>query len=84
MKAARRRTLGQSSGSEREGRPRARIQDQPPLKVETVQLDLEPLLLARDRAQLIVDPSAGGKASTGGEKQTRPGKGSDRDADRVQ
>jgi hypothetical protein len=40
-------------------------------------------LLARDRAQLITDPSAGGKASTGGEKQNRPGEGSDPDADSV-
>jgi hypothetical protein len=73
----------QGSGSEREGRPRARIQDQPPLKVEIVQLGFEPLLLARDRAQLIFDLTAGGKASTGGEKQSRPGEGSDADADSV-
>jgi hypothetical protein len=52
--------------------------------VEIVQLGLEPLLPICDRAQLIVDPSAGGKASTGGEKQTCPGEGSDRDADSVQ
>jgi hypothetical protein len=51
--------------------------------VEIVQLGFEPLLLARDRAQLIFDPRAGGKASTGGEKQTRPGEGSEPDADSV-
>ena len=67
----------------RRTRPRARIQDQPPLKVEIVQLGFEPLLLARDRAQLILDPSARGKASAGGEKQPRPGEGSDPDADSV-
>jgi hypothetical protein len=47
--------------------------------VEIVHLGLELLLLARDRFQLITDPRAGGKASTGGEKQPRPGKGSDPD-----
>jgi len=51
--------------------------------VEIVQLGFELLLLARDRAQLITDPRAGGNASTGAENQTRPDKGSDPDADSV-
>src|SRR4029077_15881942 len=66
-----------------EGRPVGRIQEQPALKVEVAHLGFKLLLLARDRAQLITDPRAGGKASAGAEKQTHPGEGSDPDADSV-
>jgi hypothetical protein len=51
--------------------------------VQIVHLSFELLLLALNRAQLISDPIAGGKASANGEKQTRPGEGSDPNADNV-
>jgi hypothetical protein len=75
------RTQGSRSG--REGWPRTRIQDQLSLEVEIIHLGFELLLLARDRAQLIIDPGTGGKASTSGEEQTRPREGSDPDSDGV-
>src|SRR4029077_16230241 len=70
----------QGSRSGREGRPRARIQDEPSLEVQIVQLSFELLLLARDRAQLISDPRARGKTSAGAEEQTRSDEGSGSDA----
>jgi hypothetical protein len=48
--------------------------------VEIAHLGFEAFLLTGDRAQLISDPGAGRKASTGGEKQTRTGEGSEPDA----